>query len=593
MDIFNFIKNHVDILAVVQQYTTLKKAGLYWKGSCPFHEEKTGSFTVSPHRSIFYCFGCSAGGDVITFITKTENCTPIEAIKLLADRHNLTLPEAPSDQHKKSIPQSEKEQYFATCTLFSDWCKKQLEANASTNNYLKSRSININSIKSFNIGFFPPGASSIKDLISYALKRNILTRDLIATNIIGNNKNSLYSPFENRLLFPIKDHLGRLCGFGGRILDSNDQRAKYYNSKESDFFLKRSVLFGLDQAKKEIQKTTIAFLVEGYTDCIAMHQHGYINSIATLGTSCSSEHLTILSRYAETLYIVYDGDNAGIQAILRLATLCWNNSLDLKVVTLPIGQDPSSYLQEHKTIDPLINTSLNIFTFFLESIAKNFHQKSFKQKIIAVRKILTVIAEIPDRLKQDLLLQEANKSFGLPFESLKSELNRLERDAKKPAYIPKIGNTAPLKKEISPELELSNISTLEKRLFFAIMQNTELITEENEEYILACLPSPLDDIIQSCKSLNINQSFMACFQKLLPTYQKIISKILVSFEEPVKQDEFNKILHQLQKKHWKQIAKNIQLKVMQAKLLGDQKLVDSLLQRFITLKKNMTKGWYS
>ena len=592
MDIFSFIKSQVDILSVAQQYTTLKKTGLYWKGACPFHQEKTGSFTVSPHKGIFYCFGCSIGGDVIRFIEQAENCNSVDAVKMLADRYNLTLPEMAFDKEKKSsvVTKSAKEQYLAVCALFSEWSSKEFADNQSIQQYVISRNISSEFAARFNLGYFP--SSGLKKFVSYALKKNLFVKDLIDAHIIGKNAHGIYSSFENRLLFPIKDSMGRVCGFGGRVILDSDERVKYVNSKESDFFLKRNLLFGLDVAKQSIQKTTQVFLVEGYTDCIAMHQYGYTNTVATLGTSCSVDHLTLLSRYAETVFIAYDGDKAGVQAILRLATMCWNSSLDLKVIMLPADHDPASYLQAYNSLDKVIQSSIDIFDFFLDNNAKNFYQKSFKQKLISVKKVVEIIKEVNDNLKQNILLQQASKVFGLPFESLRSELYQLKRTYQKSIHT-KIGlhQVEKNKEEAGPKaIDINHIGLLEKRLFFAIIQNSQMMTEDNKEYILACLPDVFGSIIKLYKNNQSDSSPSTCLQKLSPDHQKIVSEILVSFENPVCQDEFDKILHQLQKKYWKQITKNIQVQVTQAKLSGDKKLVDSLLQRFITLKQSIAKG---
>jgi len=310
MNLFGYIKGKIAILDVIGTYTTLKKAGLYWKGTCPFHHEKTASFTVSPHREIFYCFGCHAGGDAITFIAKAENCSPMEAIKLLVDRYGLTLPDnLVTDTDSSSL--QDKKRYYELCQQVAHWCASNLAKSPVALSYLLERGMDKTTIEKFNIGYFPGGLLSIKNLIASMQKQNILATDLIEAHIITPGKSVLYSPFEERILFPIKDHLGRFCGFGGRIFKPQDDRAKYYNSRENDYFNKGSLLFGLDVAKASIQQEGSVFLVEGYTDCIAMAKHGFINTVATLGTACTIEHLKILSRYAHTLLIVYDADRAG------------------------------------------------------------------------------------------------------------------------------------------------------------------------------------------------------------------------------------------------------------------------------------------
>ena len=303
MNLFSYIKSQLSILDVISHYAKLKKAGSYWKGPCPFHHEKTGSFTVSPHKEIFYCFGCHVGGDVISFIAKVEQCTQLEAAQHLLEQHQLKLPENLSSELSKTSP-DEKKRYFFICQTVANWCHENLKKNISVQSYLKKRNFDKKVIVDFTLGYFPGGLASIQSFINHMHKKNILLQELFDANIIIKGQKINYSPYENRIIFPIKDHLGRFCGFGGRVFKENDERAKYYNSRENSFFNKGSLLFGFNKAKKYIQKEEKAFLVEGYTDCIAMVQHGYTNTVATLGTSCTKEHLKSIARHANYVYVL-------------------------------------------------------------------------------------------------------------------------------------------------------------------------------------------------------------------------------------------------------------------------------------------------
>src|SRR5579871_5907950 len=342
MNIFSFIKERVAILDVVNEYVTLKRAGGYHKGTCPFHHEKTASFTVSPDKHIFYCFGCHLSGDVISFIARIENCSQKDAAQLLAEKYSLELP------HNFSFEATEKEtehknHYFLICKAVATWCHQQLLKNNVAQAYFQRREFTPEMFAYFDIGYFPSGNVAINDLL-YAMKRqSILAQDLLDAAILAEGRTTFYSPFEDRLIFPIKDTLGRYCGFGGRTFKEHDTRPKYYNSRENDYFIKGSLLFNLDKAKKSIQESGKIFLVEGYTDCMAMTQHGIPNTVATLGTACTLEHLKQLARYAEHIFIVYDSDHAGKSAILRLAELSWQVNLEVKVITLPDGEDPASF----------------------------------------------------------------------------------------------------------------------------------------------------------------------------------------------------------------------------------------------------------
>ncbi|MGZ6254790.1 MAG: DNA primase, partial [Candidatus Chromulinivorax sp.] len=362
MNLFNFIKNNLHILDVVNEYTTLKKSGgLYWKAPCPFHQEKTPSFTVSPDKEIFYCFGCHETGDVIAFIAKIEKMSQIEAAQHLVEKYNLKLPESVQSSFNQNFNKAAKDDYFTLCKLIAQWCHDHLFAYPAALNYVHSRKFNQQIITQFTLGYFPKGNNAIKELLAHVSKSGFLTQDLINAGILFSGKTGLYSPFEGRIIFPIKDLLGRYCGFGGRIFLPEDERSKYYNSKENQFFQKGTLLYGLDIAKKNIQNDNMAFLVEGYTDCIAMHSYGYKNSVATLGTACTLEHLKRIANYTQQLYIMYDGDHAGHQAILRITELCWTLDIEPKVISLPQDSDPASFLYKNQDLKPYITQAQDVF----------------------------------------------------------------------------------------------------------------------------------------------------------------------------------------------------------------------------------------
>ena len=488
MNIFTYIKERMSIFDVVNEHTTLKKAGTYYKARCPFHNEKTASFTVSPGKEIFYCFGCHLGGDVISFIANIENCSQLDAAKLLAERFNIELPGNVSFEHsEKNI--KDKQHYHNICKAIAQWCHGQLIKSPTAQSYLKKRKISKQSSDYFTLGYFPGGLPAIKLFVDSMKKNNILPHDLITANILAQGKNILYSPFEERIIFPIKDSLGRFCGFGGRTHKPQDDRSKYYNSRENNYFTKGSLLFGLDLAKKNIQQTGSVFLVEGYTDCIAMVQHNYSNTIATLGTACTLQHLKQLARYANQLYVVYDSDSAGKQAIIRLTKLCWQVNLELNVVRLPTQEDPASYLEKHKDLAPLIQNTQDIFLFFINSVSKDFSIKPLGEKVAIARNLLQTINTVDDPLKRNILLQKGAKTLDIPFEALKQELTRLPKQYTNPAPV------------AAKKTEEPFLPKLEKLIFCAIMNNVQLFNKTNEKYIIKCLPSPLRDVLKQLKQI--------------------------------------------------------------------------------------------
>lgn len=583
MNLFTYLKTKITILDVVSEYTSVKKAGLYYKGQCPFHSEKTASFTVSPHKEIYYCFGCHAGGDVISFIARIENCTQIEAAKHLVERYQIEVPSSLANEwNSKKIDQSK--HYHAICQHLATWCHEQLIKSAQALNYLSGRGITEQSIKAFTIGYFPSGLAKVKELVTFMAKNNILVEDLLDAHILSKGKNVLFSPFEDRIIFPIADHLGRYCGFGGRIYKPSDTRPKYYNSHENDHFSKGQLLFGLDHAKREIQKEESVFLVEGYTDCIAMAQYGYRNTVATLGTACTLDHLTILSRYANSMFVLYDGDNAGTQAILRIGQLAWQASVDLKVVSLPSGEDPASYLEKNKKLDALLDQAVDIVTFYIQTLGSDFAKKPLSQKLELTRKIIDIISKLDDPLKQDILLENAAQKLGLPYESLKKELRRMSAPT----------NTKPKEADSVAQpidtFDSTEFGPLENKIFFSIINNIMLMTNENAEFLVTYLPHPLSDILkklQEEKNRVPALGFIQFFETLSSEHQQFVSKTLLRAQDNVQPAVFEQLVTQLQRKHWKVIVNNIKIKLEAAKKVGNDTEVAHIMLDFSRLRKKI------
>lgn len=585
MNIFNSLKNKISIIDVIGEYTTLKKAGNYWKARCPFHHEKTASFTVSPHKEIFYCFGCHLTGDVIEFIAQIEHCSPLEAVHFLAERYNIELP-AQTYTTKETADENQKNQFYAINKNVALWAHENLLKSQMILRYLQERGINQQSIQQFMIGYFPGGQSSIKSLLHTMNTKSILRHDLIQAHILSEGKSVTYSPFEERLLFPIKDHLSRFVGFGGRIIKPHDERPKYYNSRENELFIKGSLLFGFDGAKKAIQTSNAVFLVEGYTDCIAMAQAGFTNTVATLGTACTAQHLKLLSRYAQNLYILYDNDHAGQQAILRLTELCWQVNMDLYVISLPLDQDPASFLlgNSKSMLTSLIDQAKDIFVFFIDMMGSNFVKKPMQEKIQITRKLIDIIRTIEDPLKQDFLLQRVSKTYEIQLEILKDEMRRVPT-SKSPAQ-----EQEPAKDNIeSADLEANDVYMLEKKIFSAIVNNMQLLNKENAKYLIDYMPDLLGVILK--KMYTLKDGVESCnlpdfFTALSHEEKKYVTQLIIT-QDQIGDDEFNLLVVKLQKKKWKSMVKLIKLQLHKAQQDGDEEKMNELLNDLMQLQKTV------
>ena len=602
MTLFEFVKSQILINNVVSEYVRLKPAGNYLKGSCPFHAEKDASFTVSPDKQIFYCFGCHAGGDVISFISKIENLSQIESAQHLVDRYNLDVPESLKQGSFKDFKKSasEKEMWFKACSAIANWNNQQLLKSNSAMQYLNNRNITTEEIDLFKIGYLPGGLKYINLLLKNMVKEGILLKDLANVGFLTLGKSTVYSQFEERIIFPIKDTLGRYVGFGGRIFQKNDTRAKYYNSKDGAFFSKGKLLFSLDIAKKHIQKENSAYLVEGYTDCVAMFKHNYKNCVATLGTACTTDHIRLLSRYTDNLTALYDGDKAGQKAIMKMAQLCWESDIDMKVVVLPKDEDPASFLNSDKYKQNLLDQSINVFSFFINSLGKDLKSKSLSERLKSSKQIVNAISNIKNRFKQDLLLQEAAEVTKIPFLSLKNLMLQLKQENSEETfnvngYKRRINNINDeiVKYENPADLEgFNQISNLEEKIFSVIINgltqgkhlviNPDLLPYFNEK--IRFLINRLKETAENCKTTECLRLFI---DNLDNPYKKWVLRVSLKFESNVSDIFFEQLIFLFHKSHWKQITRSIKIRITEAKENKDQYKLQDLLENFSKLKQEM------
>lgn len=567
MTLFQFIKSHIQIADLVGEYVTLRPAGNYLKGNCPFHSEKTASFTVSPSKGIYYCFGCHESGDIISFLAKIEQISQYESAQELINRYNIDLPENLKETQDPKKHQQKKE-LTGINEFFSRWICSNF-TNSIAHKYLKERGLNLTRNNSM-FGYFPRNLRDkfIKDSIS----NGYLVDDLQKWGILSRSSTGVYSPFEDRIIFIIKDHIGRPIGFGGRVFLPNDNRAKYYNSKENSLFKKGQIVFGIDIAKKYIQKKGYVILVEGYLDCLMLWQAGYINTVATMGTACTIEQLTLISRYASNIYVMYDSDTAGINAMLKLVDLCWQVSLDLKVISLPKNIDPAEYINNGGNVDILIDKSLDIYNYYINSSILNFNNKSYAEKIDQVKEIIKIIEKVTDPIKRDLLISDASKAFGLPASLLK----------KKPGKFNELSEKKIIRKS---SFVYEEIPGLQKRFISLLLHDTKLY-EKDFGLWAEGLMYPLNDILFFIANLSEkNRHWQDDVWELEKDIRETVHRIALEYDQKDDILNFQFIKNQFKKIYWKDIVKSFREKIALAENSGDLDLVQTSLEKFEKLRK--------
>lgn len=431
------IQTKSDIVEVLSRYITLKKIGRNYKTTCPFHNEKTPSFVVSPDKQIFHCFGCGAGGNVFSFVMKYENVQFPEAIELLAEKVGVKLPKLT----RAGVDDSFADKLYAINDLACRFFQDSLNGKPGTKDYLASRGINAASLKDFRIGYAPDSWESLLNFFrSKSVEPKVLEK---AGLVIPNDKGGYYDRFRNRAIFPIMDLRGRVLGFGARVLDSS--LPKYLNSPETIIYSKGKNLYGLNFSKDHIKKEKFALIVEGYLDFIIPYQTGVKNIIATLGTSLTTDQIKLLKRYTNTVIMVYDPDEAGETASLRNLDLFISEDVNVYIAELSEGLDPDSYIRKFGAEDFLkrVKGAKNIFEYKLDKLKLKFDISSTNGKMAIVAAMLPTISRINNAVFKSELVKKLAERLSVDEEAIRSELKKVKTESYVPKYAPL---TAELKK---------------------------------------------------------------------------------------------------------------------------------------------------
>ncbi len=407
---------------VVGQYVALTRRGSNLFGLCPFHGEKTASFSVAPEKGIFYCFGCHKGGGVINFIMEIENLSYPDAVRFLAKRAGLEVPDdsAESSQYKK------KERLWALCKNAARFFNEQLKtpAAAEARAYAHKRGLSPSTVTRFGLGFAPNAWTALLDAM---VSKGYTKQELLDAGLVLQNreKGTFYDRFRNRLMFPIIDVRGNVIGFGGRVMD--DSTPKYLNSPETLIFNKRRNLFGMNIVKKSKQGYII--LTEGYMDAIALHQYGFDCAVASLGTSLTQEHADMLSKYTNEVVLTYDGDEAGQNATRRAIPMLERTGLRVKILRMQGAKDPDEFLKKYGAdrFKLLLKGSENQAEYRLRSLQMRFDLTNDEQKVEFAKQAAELISTFSTMVEREIYATRAAEMAGLTPEVMKMEINRAYR----------------------------------------------------------------------------------------------------------------------------------------------------------------------
>lgn len=417
---------------VVGEFVSLKKRGTNYLGLCPFHQEKTPSFIVSPAKGIFKCFGCGKGGDSVSFLMEHEHFDYVEALRYLANKYNIEIEEQELTPEQVRAENDRESLYQLTHYACDSFVRNLWETTEGRNiglSYFRERRFTDAIIKQFQLGYC---TEEWDGFTKEALKDGYDKKYLVQSGLTIEKEDTgkLYDRFRGRVMFPIHSLSGRVLGFGGRILSSDKSKAKYVNSPESEIYHKSNVLYAIPFAKREIVAKDMAYMVEGYADVISMHQAGITNVVASSGTSLTEDQIKLISRFTKNLTLLYDGDAAGIKASLRGIDMVLAKDMNVRVVLLPDGQDPDDFAKAHSTEEILryLEENASDFITFKTRLLLTDAGNDPIRRAELIENILTSISVIPDEIKRAVYIQECSHLLSIAEEDLHHKLNRILRN---------------------------------------------------------------------------------------------------------------------------------------------------------------------
>lgn len=483
-DVINEVREASDIVDIISDYVDLKRTGSNYKGLCPFHNEKTPSFIVSANKQIFHCFGCGEGGDALTFLIKHRNLTFIEALKELAERSNIRLPENNNEAEEKKY--DEREKLFNLNREAALFYYRNLKSNKKALEYLKSRNIDLNVINKFGIGY---ANDSWDDLFKYLKNKGYSKEIIYKVGLIveRRDKSGYYNRFRDRIIFPIINIRGKVLGFGGRVLDNS--QPKYLNTPDTPVFNKGYNLYGINIIKNN-KRYDRAILVEGYMDVISLNKYGIDYAVASLGTAFTEKQGKLLKRYAKEFYICYDSDQAGMRATDKALEILHQQDIKARVVILPNGKDPDDFIKERgeKAYQKAIDKSLDLIDYKIYMYKKEFDINKTEGKIKFTKKITQFLKKIKGSIEFDVYINEIANNTGISVDAIKNEvyghkgnnINKAYKDKYSKSYYR--NNIKDRIKPVKFSLEAGHL-TAEKRLLNLLLEDKNVYNKMKDQFM--------------------------------------------------------------------------------------------------------------
>ncbi len=518
------IRQRSDIVSIISEYTSLTKKGGNYTGLCPFHTEKTPSFSVSEEKQLYYCFGCGAGGNVLTFLMQKENMNFVEALKYLAERENISLEEeylSPEERERTHQRQKLLEILKEAARYF--YYQLQHEKYKEVLDYLLQRGLTQEVIKQFGLGYSPNGYN---DLYQYLSQKGYPHKLLMDTGlfIVGKQSQVVMDRFMGRVIFPIFDTSKKVVAFGARVLDNS--LPKYLNSPENMLFNKSNTLYGLHLARSSTSNYFI--LVEGYMDVIAMHQAGFNQTVASLGTAFTPLHAKLLKRYTKEVVILYDSDGAGIKAAQRAIPILRQEGLKVRVLQLKEGKDPDEYLKTHgkESLERLLEGATTDVWFEMSRLELNYDLNLTEQKVKFLQEVAQRLSELESSIEQTLYAEEISQHYGIDPQVIKAEI---AQSVKRRKALPQNRTlvTPVLVKKPALSTEVSFLATLYHYPHIGKQVQQYITWEMFETPLLQDLARAIEDNLKAQVPLDMDY-FAATYPEAQD--QTIISHVLMNYD---------------------------------------------------------------
>ncbi|WP_163539606.1 DNA primase [Gracilibacillus sp. YIM 98692] len=484
-DIMESIRKENDIVEIVSEYVQLKKQGRNYFGLCPFHSENTPSFSVNQDKQIFYCFGCKKGGNVITFMMEMEGFPFQQAVQYLAEKSGITLPTQATFQHQKENSTEDQSvlEAFQWLTKLYHHLLRHTKDGKNALYYLYDRGFTDEAIDLFQVGYSPVSKEFV---VQFLEKKGFHRQVMVNAGLLTTSESQeYYDRFQGRVIFPIRNHIGKTIGFGGRSI--HNQEPKYLNSPESRLFQKSKLLYNFDVARSEIRRQSEAILFEGYVDVIAAHQAGIKNGVASLGTSLTEAHASMLRRYVDTVLICYDGDSAGQEASYKAMRQLKRAGCTVKIGNLPTSYDPDQYIQEFGAEafkSQVIKSSYSDMAFLMHYWKKDFNLQQEAERIQYVEKIVGEIARLNSPIERDHYLRELSDQFHLSYDALNQDLmSRIRKNENSYDNQKRFGNTNDGKPENKTDTNrvYRAFHNAERQLISYMLQNEHIAERVKDE----------------------------------------------------------------------------------------------------------------